>query len=321
MHNRFSRFFVALLGSVCLCSNAWAAFPDRPMTLYVGLGAGNPADVEARLLASEMREQLGQPVVVQNLPGSSGAKAYTACYKAKGDGYTMSVVTFTFPVHSARKTLPFTHNDFKYINGISGDPAIVIVANDSPYKTIEDFVAAGRNAERPLTVGISTPGSGLDIAARTLMKATGMNLRIVAHKEGPAQMSAAVAGKHLDCGVSNASASYSLIKAGKVRILGVMGDNRLASFPDVPTFKEVGIPEASLLISRFIVVPKGTSDDIVNLLHDAVSKAKKSDRFEQYLFSHSSDPMEMTPEECKKFMDNQVDTLKPIMKELGMIKK
>lgn len=312
---------MGLLTMLVACLGQAADFPSKPITLYCGMSAGNPADVEARLLASEVKEILGQPVVVQNLPGSSGAKAYTAVNKAKGDGYSLSTTTFTFPVHSASHTLPFSHKDFKYVAGISGDPIILIAPENSPIKNLDDFVKAGKNPDKPLTVGISTPGSGLDMAARMLKDRLGVNLRIVAHKEGPSQVSAAVAGNHLDLGVSNASASYSLLKSGKIRILGVLNDKRLESFPEYPTFKESGLDVPDMLIARMIVAPKDTPDPIIEKLHAAFTKAKASPRYSEYLKSHSGDPMNMSPAECEAFIDGQVKLITPIIEELGMVKK
>lgn len=276
-HGRFSPVrrlatTVAVASGVALglASPALAAFPDKPVTITVGFNAGGTTDIVARAVADVVSKELGQPVVIENRGGAGGAVATTMVSKAAADGYNLVATTSTtITLDPQIGKLAFTPDDFTYIAAIGAFPEAYIALPGKGWKTLKDAVAAAK-AAGSLTVASST---SLDrMITAYLAKSAGTKLNVVPTKSG-AEVVTQVMGGHVDLGYSS-GAYYPQAKAGELLALGVLGDQRLAGLPNVPTLKEQGYDISSVNLILF-AAPKSLPADVTQKLIAAFTAAGK----------------------------------------------
>lgn len=250
-------------------------YPNRAISLMVGFGAGGSSDVGARLIGEALKKVIGQPVVVDNKPGA-GSQVMLTDFKnnAKPDGYTMALINIpqiqTIVFDPTRKAI-FSIKDLQPVANHVQDPGAILVRKDSPFKTLEDFLAAAK--ANPGQVKVSTTGIGSDdhLAALDVQRKTGLRFNIVHLRDTAAALTAALGG-HIDVDFDNIGGFLPTVKSGEARILAVMMDKRYPDLPDVPTLKEKGIEIVSSS-TRGYAVPAGTPRPIVKYLEQSIKKA------------------------------------------------
>lgn len=220
-------------------------YPVRTITLTHGYGAGGSSDIGCRLLADALKDVTGQSVVVEPRPGAGGQLAWSRFkHNAKPDGYQLVYVNIpqiqTIVFDPARKA-DFTLADFKMVANHVQDPNILVVANRSPYKTLEEFVAAAKANPGKLSVSTSGLGSDDHLALLDLQAKAGLEFNII-HVKGDADGLTGILGGHFDAMMANVGGMVKPMEQGQTRILAVMADDRTADLPNVPTFKEKASP-------------------------------------------------------------------------------
>lgn len=263
---------VAALALGSAGSNAQqAAYPSGPVTLKVGWAAGSASDLGARALAQSTQKYLGQPITVQNLVGAGGGLAATQIAKAKPDGHNLLFTAFgilTQPHLEAVTYKPL--EDFVPVLQVGGYPELLVVGAASPYKTLKELVDYAKANPGKVRVATSGFGSAPHIAEELLARAAKVRFTPIPFNSG-AEGVAAVMGGHVEAAFSTSGATYSLIKAGKLRSLGLTLPERYPGMPEIPTFKEQGF-DVKLLGWWAIVAPKGTPDSIVQTIDTAFKK-------------------------------------------------
>lgn len=265
-----------LLGAVLAFGGAPAqvdaAWPEKPVTITVGFGAGGTTDVAARAVGEVLSKQLGQPVVIENKPGAGGALASTALMRAAADGYNLvanTSTTMTFDPHATQLT--YAVEDFTYLAAIGEFPEAYIALPDKSWKTLADALAAGK--EKGLNYASTT---SIDrIVSALIAKKTGTQLAAVPTRGG-AEAVTQVMGGHVDLAYSS-GAYVPQAKAGQVKVLAVLGDKRLSAFPDAPTLLELGYDLASVNLIVFMA-PKGLPADVRSKLAGAFAAAAKDEK-------------------------------------------
>jgi tripartite-type tricarboxylate transporter receptor subunit TctC len=249
--------------------HAQAAWPEKPVTVTVGFGAGGTTDVAARAVAEVLSKQLGQPVVIENKAGAGGAVAATALTKAAPDGYSLvanTSTTMTFDPHAT--TLAYGVDDFSYLAAVGEFPEAYIALPDKGWKTLNDALAAGK--EKGLNYASTT---SIDrVVSALIAKKTGTALSAVPTRGG-AEAVTQVMGGHVDLAYSS-GAYIPQYKAGQVKVLAVLSDKRLPALPDAPTLLELGYDLASVNLIVFMA-PKGLPQDVRAKLTDAFAAAAK----------------------------------------------
>lgn len=247
---------------------AEAAWPEKPITITVGFGAGGTTDVAARAAGELVSKKLGQPVVIENRPGAGGAVAATALSKAAPDGYNLVAVTSTTLALDPQMTpLGYTIDDFTYIAAIGDFPEAFIALPKHGWKTLADAFAANK-AKGTLNYASTT---SLDrMMTKVLSKKVGVNLIPVPTKGG-AEAVTQVLGGHVDLAYSS-GAYYPQAKAGALSVLAVLSDRRVAGLPGVPTLKELGYDVSSVNLILYIA-PKGLPADVKAKLAEAFAAA------------------------------------------------
>jgi tripartite-type tricarboxylate transporter receptor subunit TctC len=249
---------------------AQAAYPEKPVVITVGFGAGGTTDVVARVVGEVVSKHLGQPVVIENRAGAGGAVAATMLTKLPADGYNLVATTSTtITLDPQIGKLAFGLDDFTYVAAIGEFPEAYIALPEKGWKTLKDATAAAKKAGS-FNVASST---SLDrMITAYIAKHENTKLAVVPTKSG-AEVVTQVMGGHVDLGYSS-GAYYPQAKAGKLAVLGVLGEKRVAGLPDVPTLKEIGYDVSSVNLILF-VAPKGLPKDVAAKLDAAFAAAGK----------------------------------------------
>jgi tripartite-type tricarboxylate transporter receptor subunit TctC len=252
----------------------WAqqgAYPNRPIELVVSFGAGGGTDVLARALSEGLRPHLPQPVTVNNKPGASGSIGMTDVARSAPDGYKLIMLTVEATILSHIGIGKVNNQDFTPIARLNFDPSAITVRADAPWNTLEEFLDAARKKPGEVSVGNAGPGSIWHVAATALEAKTGIKVNHIGFQgAGPAVL--ALAGGHVDSVAVSPAEVSTQVQAGKLKILGVMADQRLKGFEKVPTFKEKGI-DLKLGAWRGLAGPKDMPANVVQTLVEAVNKA------------------------------------------------
>ncbi len=216
-------------------------FPSRPITLVVGFAAGGAGDVSSRLVAEYFRERWKVPVVVENRPGAGSTIAAGQLARAKPDGYTVGLVTISgYTIAPHFQTLPYqTEKDFTYLfQFLVGTEAMFVAAN-SPHKTANDLIAWARANPGRLNWSTAATNGAAHVATAAAFQHFGITSTYVPYKGGADALPGLLGGQ-IDVLVAGGYASF--VKSGQVRLLAESGLQRIPTFPEVPTYKELGWP-------------------------------------------------------------------------------
>jgi tripartite-type tricarboxylate transporter receptor subunit TctC len=251
-------------------------YPTRPINMIVGFPAGGSTDIGARVVAGIAEKMIGQPIVVVNKGGAGGQVGWTELARAKPDGYTIGFLnlpaTNTTILDPERQAI-FNEASFTPIINQVLDPGVVWVAASSPFKTMKDVIDAAKS--KPGTVRAATTGILSDDHLAILMVEEanpGATFRIVHLLGGAAQMKETLGG-NIDVSFDNVGGIVPQVRGGQVRALAVMDTERSKFLPDVPTMKELGMPNVISSSTRGIGGPKGMDPAVVKTLQDVLSKA------------------------------------------------
>jgi len=246
------------------------AYPNRPIELIVPFAAGGGTDVLARALAEAARKHLPQSLIVLNKAGASGGVGWSELVNARPDGYKLAIITVELTMIPHMGLTKIT-DDLVPIARLNADPATLAVRADSPYQTIEDFLASAKKNAGNLRVGNAGPGSLGHLAAAALEDKTGVQLNHVPYRgANPAVLD--LLGGHIEAVAVTPVEVATYVAAGKIRPLAVMADQRIqAGWENVSTLKERRI-DLSMGGWRGLAAPKNTPPDVMAVLRAAINK-------------------------------------------------
>lgn len=305
-----------------IATQAWAAdkpkdYPNKPVTIQIGFGAGGSSDVGVRLLAESLKKVIGQPVLAENKPGAGGQVMWTDFKNnAKPDGYTLALINVpqlqTVVFDASRKPL-FTMKDFQPVANHVQDPGAILVRKESPYKTLEDLLADAK--ARPGQVKASTTGIGSDdhLALLDVQRQAKVTFNIIHLKDTPTAMTR-VLGGHTDVNFDNVGGFLPSVESGLARILAVMMEKRYPDLPNVPTFKERGFDLVSSS-TRGYVFPAGTPMEIVRYMEQSIKKAMEDPEHIDKMKKAGLTLKFMGIEEFSKFLEGQNERAKSLIAE------
>ncbi len=295
-------------------------FPNRPITIMVGFGAGGSSDVGVRILGEALKKIIGQPVLVENKAGAGGQVMWTDFKNnAKPDGYTLALVNvpqLQTTVFDATRKPAFAMKDFQMVANHVQDPGAILVRAESPFKTLEDLLNAAR--ANPRQVKASTTGIGSDdhLAVLDVERKAKVQFNTIHLVDTPAALKA-VLGGHTDANFDNVGGFLPTAKSGLGRMLAVMDDKRFPDAPDVPTLKEKGIDLVSSS-TRGYVYPAGTPMEIVRYMEESIKKAMDDSDHIKRMREAGLTLKFMGVEEYAKFMETQNERAKDL---IGLYRK
>ena len=306
-----------------LVAAAQEPYPSRPITLVAPFPPGGVADLTARPVAAAMEKVLKNPVGVVNKTGAAGAVGMQYVATSKPDGYTLLLALSSISIIPEADKIfdrhpAFTVDQFAPIALISADPTILVVRAESPWKTAKEFIEDAK--KRPGQISYSSSGiyGTLHMAMELLSHAAGIKLRhIPSAGAGPALT--AILGGHVEALASGPAVVIPHIKSGKLRALAGWGDKRVAALPEVPTFKELGYPEAEFYIWAGLFAPKGTPEPVLAKLRDATRAAVAEPEFKSAMDKLETPIVFKQGPEFQQFFDADARRLAAGVRKVGRV--
>ena len=299
-----------------------AAYPERPITLIVPWAAGGGTDATARIIASLLEKELGQPINVVNRTGGSGVVGHAAIASAAPDGYTIGMLTVEIGMMHWQGLTDLTGASYTPIGLVNFDPAGVSVAADSPYKTLPDLLTALKNNPGKLKASGTGQGGIWHLALAGMLRDLKMDPASFAWV--PSNGAAPGLQDMVAGGVQIAPVSLpearALIDAGKVRPLVVMSDKRVGLYPNLPTLKEATGSGWTLGAWRGIAAPKGIPAEARDRLAAALRKVVESKDYTEFMAKQGFGVVYAGPEDFAKHMAKSDADLGVTMKAVGIAK-
>jgi putative tricarboxylic transport membrane protein len=314
--------FVLLFSLGINSSYGAARFPEKAITLIVHAGPGGGSDMFARALqaGNDKDKLLPKPIIVENKPGGSGAIAFTYVAGKKKDPYFLLTSVSSIITTPLLGLTPITYKDFTPIANFAFDEFMLIVNVNSKFKSLKDIVAAAKANPQKVTVGGTMPGSAESIATYLIEKAAGVKLNYLGYT-GSSESVVQLLGGHIDMTICNPGEGVEMVKANKVRILGVFTEKRLVEAPDAPTFKEQGLNVVMTATFRGLCAPKDIPQDARKVLEEALFKYTKTGTFKKYLKDNMLSEAWMDGPTFGKRLEEWNASYEAIYREMGVLGK
>lgn len=266
----FITICIVLFGTL---ATAQDKYPSRPITFIIPWPAGGTADASMRAIGESLSKNLGVPVIVENRSGASGMLGVSQLVASKPDGYTIGQIPLSITRQHHMGTISFNPlTDITYLGRTAGLSFGLAVNSDSPIKTFSDYVRYAKLNPGKLNYGSTGIGTNTHVYMEEIAEQVGIQLNHIPFKGGTDNLNALLGG-HTDS-MMDSSVWAPYVQSGKLRLLAVFTDQRLADFPNVPTVGELGI-KISGTAPNGIGAPKGLDPSIAKILENAIEKAAK----------------------------------------------
>ena len=299
---------------------AAAQFPDKPVRIMAPYAPGGNIDVTARIIADKLKDVLGVQVLVENKAGASGMIGSDVIARSAPDGYNLLVSANSLvSVPAIYGNAPYDWKTaFQPISHIQSVPGILLVTPSSPIKTLKDFIALGKDG------GFSVADSGIGttnhIILALLMDATNTKYTLI-HYKGSGQAHIDVIAGQVPAQVDQVNAAIGHIKAGKLRAIAVTSDKRMAELPDVPTFRESGVPGLETFTYATytgLFGPARMPPEVLKKLNEAMVKTLTDPATVKRFADLTAEARPSTPEELAAMLDKEDKLVVPLIKKAGI---
>lgn len=307
---------VAALLAVLGQGPALAKFPEKAVTLIVPWSPGGSGDMTCRILAARMEKELGQPVVVKNMPGAGSLVGAKALVDSAPDGYTLGFLGISATIAQYTSVSPVMLSEYKAVSGVINPSLFLIVNQEAPWKTLKEFVEFGRANPGKIKNGNAGAGVIDHLYSSEFGKVAKVEFTQVPFQGwGPAL--AALAGGHVDSMFVAIGPAKAMVGAGKLRPIAIAAAERHPAYPDIPTMKEGGV-DITMPFWESIVVPAKTPDEIVALLDAAVRKAFADPEVQKKIKESGLDITYMDTAGIAKLRNESDAKVKEIVQALGL---
>jgi len=303
---------------LCLAAfHTFAAWPEKPIKMYIGYAPGGSTDVVARLISPKLGEKLGQPVIIENKPGGAGDFAAELMLQAPADGYTLMMTTVA--VHAINPGLfkqkfdPI--NDFTPVALVCSYPMILIGSPQTTFRDVKELTAQA--AKTPMFYSSSGVGSPGHLSGELLVKGTGANLTHVPYKGGSPSTMAIMSGE-AQVNFATLPAVVPQIRAGKVRAIGLASTKRNPAVPEVPTLIEEGLADFDVGTWSGVIGPKGIPADVVKKINEAVNSVVNDPAIAKRLVEEGAEIRLMSPQDFGTFMRAENQRWVKVVKDAGI---
>lgn len=299
----------------------WA--PSKNVEIVVGVAAGGPSDVTARLLQKVLQERKMLPVTVSvvNRPGGSNAIAWNYVSQQAGDGHYLAMTLPNILTNRLTGIHTLSYADVTPIAQLNSEYIVFSVRADSPLKSGTDLLQRLKPDAGAVSIGFSNIGSANHIGTSMVMKAAGLDVKkgkFVIFK-GASEAMTALLGGHVDVAASSSSTVASHVQAGSVRLIAVAAPRRLQKYPGVPTWRELGV-DTVFANWRGVAGPKGMSNAQVAYWDDVIGKVVRTDTWIGNMNTLGWEPDYMNSADSRSFLERQSKELQILLAELGLIK-
>ena len=311
---------LGLCGSATALAQAPAGYPNKPIRMIVPLAAGSAVDAAARIVAERVSRNVGQSIVIENQPGAAGMIGAERVAKSAPDGYTLG--GFNDSIMTMLPNLqpkPAWHilKDFEPISLVATVEWGLVVPTGAPEHSAADLIAAAKRAPGKLNYSSGGNGSPQHIAMALFAAQAGVSMTHVPYK-GATQAAMGVGGNEVHAAFQGIATVSSLIKAGKVRLIGVTTPARMPQYPGVPTVAESGLPGFEFNSWFAMMAPAGTPKPILQFLAAEIDKALKDPEVRDKLIALGLTPRGTTPDALGTAMRAQLTRYGTLIKQAGI---
>ena len=294
-------------------------WPTKPVKIVVPFGPGGPADVYARIVAQGLTETFKQQFIIENKPGAGALIGTEVVAKSAPDGYTLLMMSNT---HTVNETLfakrPYDlMRDLVPVAPVNSSDLVMVVHPSVPAKTLQEFVALAKAQPGKLSYASSGPGTPYHMAGELFKSMSGTDILHIPHK-GSAEARNDVMGGHVQMMFDAVTAMKGAIDAGEVRALATTGLQRSSVMPNLPTVNESGVPGYEATIWLGIMAPKGTPQEIVDILNAEIGKIIAKPEIRDAWARQGAVPMTMTPDQFGAFLKQDIDKWAKVIKTAGI---
>lgn len=304
-----------ILAIGCTTANAQeSAYPTEPVEFIVPWGPGGGSDILMRLVSNHIGEHLGQPLPVINMPGVSGTIGLADLAERPADGYNVGQIHDGFLVSHHTGLTPLNWDDFEPIASITASPQYLTVNPDNGWETVDDFVEYARENPREIRFGV-TLGGVPHLHAAMIAEAEDLEFRYVGF-EGTGERIRALVGGHIDAAMGDIASSNQFVENGDLTFLAVGHTERMAQTPDVPSLIELGYDGLQLSILRGLIAPKGTSEEHITVLANALEATASEEDFIRAMNNSGAEVHFMSPDEYRTYFEQLDETVERLAGQL-----
>lgn len=305
---------LSLLGLLCTTSSrAQTDYPSRPVRMLIGGPPASSADISGRLLTTKLSERLGQPIIVENKPGGSGAVAALEVVRAEPDGHTLLITASWHSLAAAiKKSLPYDSlNDFTFVSTFMTYGMLVGVRPDSPFKRLEELIAHGKANPGKLTFYSVGPGSAHHLVGEWINALTGAEMVHVPYKGSPAALIDIIAGR-VDVMVDTMTFGLAQVAGGKVRALAITSRDPLPALPGVPSIASL-LPELEYESWIGVLGPRNMPRRVTDRIHRGVQEVIAMPDVSARIRDLGALPRGSSPEEFRTRSEREIARFKTIV--------
>jgi tripartite-type tricarboxylate transporter receptor subunit TctC len=300
--------------------SAFAAYPDKTVTMIVPFPPGGSTDAIARVIGQKLSEKFGQSFIVDNKAGATGTIGAAFVKRAPADGYTLFVSSlgpFVIAPHLIKGVQYDALKDFDPITILVQAPNVLVVPANSPYKTVADLLGGLKKNPGKVSFASSGNGSSDHLSAELFWQQTGTNGLHVPYKGGGPAINDLLGGQ-VDAAFVNINSILQQIKAGKVHALAISSDKRSPLLPDVATLQEQGVKGAEVQSWQAVAAPKGIPADVKAKLHEAMVAALNDPSVKDKLLAQGFEIVGDTPEHFAKYQATEYARWKALIEARGI---
>ena len=313
----------AALGTTALFARTafgQSQFPSRTVRIVVPFPAGATTDLLARLIASRLSESLGQSFVVENVGGGGGSIGADQVAKAAPDGHTLLFHNITFSTTTSSllfaKRARHDFDDFVPISVGAYVPLLLLANPSVPANNLKEFVEYARTTTTPLFYGSTGPGSILHLMGEVLKRDTGIKMDHVPYRGAAPLVTDLIAGR-VQFGGDQLSSSLERVRSGQMKAMAVA--TKSVALPNVPTVRELGVPNLELQGWNGFLAPKGTPEPVIARLQQEIAAAVKNPDVQKRMTDVGAEPSGSTQAEMRDMLRRQVAQIRPAVEELKLL--
>jgi tripartite-type tricarboxylate transporter receptor subunit TctC len=305
---------LGVMGASMMPLAAQAEYPEKPVEFIVPWSPGGGSDTQMRIVSNNIEPHLGQPMPIINMPGVGGTVGLKEASKRAADGYTVSQVHEGLLVANQTGLTDLNWDSFDPIGMMTVSPQYLVVNADRPYETFEEFVAYAKENPGEVTIGV-TLGGVPHLHAAMIEDAFGLEFSYVGY-EGTGERIRALVGGNLDAAIGDISSSMQFVENGDLRFLATGNPERMDQTPDVPTFKELGA-DLELMITRGIVMPKGSPEEARAGLEKALSELAADEEFVKQMNNVGAEVSFRGQDDYSTYLSNLAATVERLAERLA----